>query len=248
MTAVVEPYPIFRGVDNNGNALTGGQLFTYTAGTTTKLATYTDSTGNTANTNPVVLNSRGEANVWLTSGTSYKFVLSPSTDTDPPTNPYWTVDNLQGGVPGTVSAAMAGFVNASSLAAAAAILLPTGQYVQGVLCSATINVNTLNSQAFSAIGTLPAKFRIVEVVAYGTTLSLTTLQGGIAAASADGSTQITPTTTAFTSLTTATKLVGQDLGTGTLEQYYTALPTFTATVAQGSAGTVTIAIVGYAIP
>lgn len=93
-TTQLSPLPIQHFVDNNGNALTGGLLFTYAAGTVTKTPTYTDSTGNTANTNPVILNSRGEANVWLTPGVGYKFVLSPSTDTDPPTNPIWTVDQI----------------------------------------------------------------------------------------------------------------------------------------------------------
>lgn len=102
MTTVLSPLPVQRFCDNNGNPLSGGKLFTYAAGTTTKTATYTDSTGGTPNTNPVVLNTRGEANVWLAAGTAYKIVLSPSTDTDPPTNPIWTVDNVQG-APTTLS-------------------------------------------------------------------------------------------------------------------------------------------------
>lgn len=97
----LSPSPIQRFVDNNGNALVGGLLFTYAAGTTTKLATYTDSTGATQQTNPIVLNSRGEpennlgtsVGIWLTSA-AYKFVLSPAGDTDPPTNPIWTLDNI----------------------------------------------------------------------------------------------------------------------------------------------------------
>jgi len=109
----ISPPPIFRGVDNNGNALSGGKLFVYAAGTTTKINSFTDSTGATPNTNPVILNSRGEANVWLTTGTAYKFVLSPSTDSDPPTNAFWTEDNIVGvstvaAAFGTISDALAG--------------------------------------------------------------------------------------------------------------------------------------------
>lgn len=89
----LSPDPVQSFRDNNGNPLSGGKLFTYAAGTTTKQATYTDSTGTTQNANPVILNSRGEASVWLASG-GYKFVLSPSTDSDPPTNPIWTQDNI----------------------------------------------------------------------------------------------------------------------------------------------------------
>jgi hypothetical protein len=63
--------------DNNGVPLNGGLIYTYAAGTTTPVATYTSSTGGTANTNPIVLDSAGRtpAQIWLTEGSSYKFVL-----------------------------------------------------------------------------------------------------------------------------------------------------------------------------
>ena len=99
MTASVNlaPLPKQRFTDSNGNPLVGGLVFTYAAGTTTKQATYTDSTGATPNTNPVVLDSRGEAAIWLDQTLAYKIVLSPSTDTDPPSAPIWTVDNIPAG-------------------------------------------------------------------------------------------------------------------------------------------------------
>src|SRR6185312_15497483 len=93
-TTSLSPLPIQHFVDNNGNLCVGCKLFTYQAGTTTKQNTYTDSAGGTPNTNPVVMNARGEANVWLDPTLSYKFVLSPSTDSDPPTDPIWTVDQI----------------------------------------------------------------------------------------------------------------------------------------------------------
>src|SRR6266851_5243904 len=97
MTVQVAPDRKFTGFDNNGNKASGGKLFVYLAGTTTKTNSFTDSTGVTPNTNPVVLNTRGEADVWLTAGTAYKFVLSPSTDSDPPSNAFWTADGLNAG-------------------------------------------------------------------------------------------------------------------------------------------------------
>ncbi len=87
---VLSPVLVQRFCDNNGNPLFGGQLYSYQAGTTTPLATYTDSTGSTANTNPVVLNARGEANVWIPANTAYKFVLEDSAG-----NTIWTVDQVQ---------------------------------------------------------------------------------------------------------------------------------------------------------
>jgi len=86
--AVLTPSPKTAFVDAAGEPLVGGQLYTYIAGTTTLQATYTDSTATTANTNPIILDSRGEANVWL-GGAIYKFVLK---DADGAL--IWTVDNI----------------------------------------------------------------------------------------------------------------------------------------------------------
>jgi hypothetical protein len=67
--------------DNNGVPLNGGLIYTYGAGTTTPVSTYTDSSASTNNTNPIVLDSAGRtpAQIWLTAGASYKFVLQTST-------------------------------------------------------------------------------------------------------------------------------------------------------------------------
>jgi hypothetical protein len=63
--------------DNNGNPLAGGLIYTYAAGTTTPAATLHQHSGGTANANPIVLDSAGRtpAQIWLTEGSSYKFVL-----------------------------------------------------------------------------------------------------------------------------------------------------------------------------
>lgn len=89
MTVSLSPLPIQRFYDNSGALAVGGKLYTYVAGTTTPQATYIDSTGGTPNTNPIVLNSRGECSVWMTDGQSYKFVLQDSVG-----NTLWTVDNI----------------------------------------------------------------------------------------------------------------------------------------------------------
>jgi hypothetical protein len=84
-----------------GVAASGYKLFTYAAGTSTKTNTYTDNTGNTANANPIILNSSGYPasggnviEIWGIVGTVYKFVLAPSTDSDPPVAPIWSRDNI----------------------------------------------------------------------------------------------------------------------------------------------------------
>lgn len=84
--------------DDQGNVLAGGKLFSYAAGSTTKQNTYTSSTGLVANANPIVLDADGRTpnGVWITTGLTYKFVLAPANDTDPPTSPLWTEDNITG--------------------------------------------------------------------------------------------------------------------------------------------------------
>ena len=68
-------------LDNNGNILSGGLIYTYTAGTTTPLATYTTNLGTVAQPNPIVLDSAGRipgGELWLTTGYGYKFVTKDS--------------------------------------------------------------------------------------------------------------------------------------------------------------------------
>jgi len=86
--------------DNNGIPLSGGLIYTYQAGSSTPLATYTDVNGTTANANPIVLDSSGRlANeVWLTYGYNYKFVLKTSAAVT-----LGTYDNLYGIIGVTVT-------------------------------------------------------------------------------------------------------------------------------------------------
>lgn len=96
-----------RYLDSNGIPLAGGQLFTYAAGTTTPQATYTDSTGVTPQTNPIVLDSTGSAPMWLNPALSYKFVLEDVNGVV-----QWTVDQV-------VGLLTAGAVTTASIAAGA---------------------------------------------------------------------------------------------------------------------------------
>jgi hypothetical protein len=78
-------------VSSTGAPLVGGKVYTYAAGTTTPLATYTDAGGGTPNTNPVILDSRGEASIFFSDNVYYKIVLKDSADAT-----IWTQDNLPG--------------------------------------------------------------------------------------------------------------------------------------------------------
>src|SRR6185437_5087070 len=68
-----------RFFDNAGLPLAGGLVYTYQSGTSIPLETFTDSTGDTPNTNPIVLDADGYADIWL-GDTPYKFVLADADD------------------------------------------------------------------------------------------------------------------------------------------------------------------------
>lgn len=87
--AILSPPPKAQFLDANGAPLAGGKVYTYQAGTTTPLATYTTAGGTTPNANPVILDARGEADIWYAPGVSYKVVLRTSADAL-----IWTVDNI----------------------------------------------------------------------------------------------------------------------------------------------------------
>lgn len=79
------PDPKQQFSDANGAPISGGKLYTCQAGMacapagfTTQL-TYTTYVGNVANANPVVLDSSGRANVFISSALQYRFVLTDST-------------------------------------------------------------------------------------------------------------------------------------------------------------------------
>jgi hypothetical protein len=83
----------FQFFSNEGLPLAGGKLQTFQAGSTTPLATYTDSSGLIANTNPIILGTSGRPpeTIWLSDGFFYKFVLSDANDVV-----IQTYDNLYG--------------------------------------------------------------------------------------------------------------------------------------------------------
>jgi len=92
----------FQFFNNDGLPLNAGKIYTYQAGSTTPLATYTDSSGLIANTNPIILGTDGRppSTIWLTEGFFYKFVLKTSADVT-----IQTYDNLYGIIGATPPAA-----------------------------------------------------------------------------------------------------------------------------------------------
>ena len=84
------PNPIFQAFDDNGNPLNGGKLYTYINQTTTPKTTYTDYDLQTANTNPIILDSRGECGPIFGFG-YFKFLLKDENNVQ-----IWVADNIWG--------------------------------------------------------------------------------------------------------------------------------------------------------
>jgi len=78
--------PRFYVAGANDAPAVGWKVYAYAAGTTTPKDTYTDYTEGTPNTNPVILDARGEADIWF-SGT-YKLVITDENDVTK-----FTIDN-----------------------------------------------------------------------------------------------------------------------------------------------------------
>ena len=80
---------------DQGVVLSGGKIYTYVAGTTTPVATYTSSTLVTPNANPIILGSNGRlpASCWVGAGVTVKMVLQDSSGN---VISGGTIDNMQG--------------------------------------------------------------------------------------------------------------------------------------------------------
>lgn len=67
---------------DDGAPLSGGKLYTYAAGTTTPLTTYTSRAADTPNTNPIILDAAGRTpqQIWSTEGLLYKYVIKDAND------------------------------------------------------------------------------------------------------------------------------------------------------------------------
>lgn len=92
------PIPKLNYLSNSGAILPNARLCSFAAGSTTPQTTYQDAAG-TANTNPVVFDSYGRANVWGNSN-AYKLVLYGRLIGAPDVCPYtgtllWSADNIR---------------------------------------------------------------------------------------------------------------------------------------------------------
>jgi hypothetical protein len=98
---LVAASPIFNDaqfLDDAGNPLEGGKIFTYAAGSnSSQQATYTTALGNTQNTNPITLDSDGRMpqGLWLENGNAYNLVLTRADGN----TVIRSADNIRGAMP-----------------------------------------------------------------------------------------------------------------------------------------------------
>lgn len=83
--------PRFQAIDDRGRPLVGGKLYVYANKTTIPSVTYQDAQGITLNTNPIILDARGEARVFLGETIVYTFVLKSAADVL-----IWSQDDITG--------------------------------------------------------------------------------------------------------------------------------------------------------
>jgi hypothetical protein len=89
------PTNIAKFWDDDGNPLAFGHVWSYAAGTSTPQATYRSANSGLPNPNPVQLNSRGEAPIWLNPTLAYKLNV---TDRRGRQIEGWPVDDIRGGL------------------------------------------------------------------------------------------------------------------------------------------------------
>jgi|GEM_PF-4538961 len=111
----------FTATTDAGAPLAGGQLFSYAAGTLTPLATFTTQAGNVSNSNPVILDSAGRANVWL-GPLAYRLILKTAADVT-----LWDTDNVLGSVASADLSASTGSSLVGHIASGAGAVATTAQ-------------------------------------------------------------------------------------------------------------------------
>lgn len=96
-TGTIAPFPFHQWLTNAGAPAASYRLFTYDAGTSTKVSVWTTSAMSVAHSNPLTLDSSGRPTspIYLAPGSSYKFVMALPGSDDPPSSPIWTCDNIE---------------------------------------------------------------------------------------------------------------------------------------------------------
>jgi hypothetical protein len=219
--------------DNNGVPLAGGLVYTYTAGTTTPQATYTTSSGSTAHTNPIVLDSAGRVpsggEIWLTDAVSYKFLVKTSVGVT-----IGTYDNVTGNASGIVSSlaapsgsSLVGFIQAGTGAVATTVQAKLRESVSVKDFGATGNGSTNDTAAIQLALDSGAK-KIYAPSGTYKILSTLTIPTGVSL-EGDG-----PDQTIFDGSTTTYAALTSGRHIQTEEGTFTALPALSVSPSKGA--------------
>lgn len=146
----------------------GGQLFCYANGTSTKQTAYQGPTTSTPWSNPIILDSggnipSGSKQIWFPGGQTFTAIFAPSNDTDPPASPYNTWNDLVGeNDPSGISASSewvagtaATFISATSFSVVGdqTTLYTKGRRIKAVTTGGTVYA-TITNVAFSTLTTV----------------------------------------------------------------------------------------------
>jgi hypothetical protein len=149
--AALAPAPKFYETDQNGDPLFFGKVYTYISGSTTPLATYTDAGGMSANTNPVILDSAGRADIWLLTTSLYKFKVTDANDVE-----IFTVNNIAASASAlelaqSSGSSMVGFIQAGTGAVAYNV---QNKLRSTAICLTDFGVTTASTgqQVYTAMG------------------------------------------------------------------------------------------------
>lgn len=109
MSGVAPSSPKVQFLSSTGDPLVNGLVSVFVAGSTTLTDTWQDVSLTTLNTNPIQLDARGEALIWLDKAVSYKFRLKDAAGAT-----QWTVDDIQGAINSSDLAAVVASLAADS--------------------------------------------------------------------------------------------------------------------------------------
>jgi hypothetical protein len=233
------PTPKQQIFGTDGTPLVGGKIYTYSAGTTTPLATYTDAGGLTANTNPIILDSLGQASIWLSTSTSYKFSVYTSANVL-----LYTVDSIAAPVDYLTFASPPPIGNTTpNTGAFTTLTATTGTITTVNATTATVSgVTTTGTLTFSGGGSMtkPSEVGIQSISASAASSALTI---SASALSLDfRSTTLTSGTVTTVSGTPANLVVPSTATLGTVSAVQSRL----IVLALNNAGTIELAVVNIA--
>lgn len=225
--------PVIRFSDSNGKPLVGGKVFSYQAGTTTPLATFTDSTTGAVNTNPTILDSTGSASIFLGANV-YKLVLQNSAGAV-----QWTADNIAQG--GFAASYVTSFKTRTG-----AVVPVSGDYSCAQVTGAICSLPTLYNQTVAVSGAPAPQEPIINFIAgvSGSVGSPTITAGGTgytgapSVAFSGGSCTSTPSGSTTVASGVVTALILVTTGSGC-----SSAPTATFSGGGGSGAMATVAVI-----